>query len=118
MSSILDIRELVQRKLHKRACLWQIKIAQALDDKSDVIGVAATGAGKTLTFYIPLLMALERGEDKMIFIITPLNLLGVQNAESEMLKNAGIPAVAISAQTATKDIYKVCLLVLLKWTTR
>jgi len=43
--------------------------------------VAATGAGKTLSFWIALLIVLEEGEDKMIFIVTPLNLLGKQNVE-------------------------------------
>jgi hypothetical protein len=35
------------------------------------------GAGKMLTFRIPILMALEEGEDKMsVLVVTPLNLLG------------------------------------------
>jgi superfamily II DNA/RNA helicase len=74
------IRELVEARFHKCACWLQIKIALHLHNKKDV-GVAATGAGKTLPFWIPLMMALEEGQDKMIFVVTPLNLLGKQNTK-------------------------------------
>ncbi len=44
---------------------------------------AATGAGKILTFWIPLLMAQVDGiEDAVVMAITPLNLLGKQNTDS------------------------------------
>ncbi|EPQ58923.1 P-loop containing nucleoside triphosphate hydrolase protein, partial [Gloeophyllum trabeum ATCC 11539] len=85
------IRDLVQAKLGKRPCLWQMKVALALyEGKKDVVAVAPTGAGKTLSFWIPLLMVLEDGQDKTGVIITPLNLLGKQSAESELLARAGI----------------------------
>ncbi|KZT18843.1 hypothetical protein NEOLEDRAFT_1021297, partial [Neolentinus lepideus HHB14362 ss-1] len=52
------IRELVQLKFNKRACLFQIKIARAIRErKRDVVANAATGFGKTLSFWILLLMA-------------------------------------------------------------
>ncbi|THU81657.1 P-loop containing nucleoside triphosphate hydrolase protein, partial [Dendrothele bispora CBS 962.96] len=74
------VRELVYKKTGKRACLWQIKTALALYHGKDVVGVARTGAGKTLSFWIPLLMALEDGLKKTAVVVTPLNLLGKQNA--------------------------------------
>ena len=46
--------------------------------KKDIVGVAATRARKTLPFWIALLRVLEEGEDKMIFVVTPLGLLGKQ----------------------------------------
>ena len=65
-----------------------------------------SGAGKTLTFWIPILMALEDGEDKMSVVVTPLNLLGKQNKEA--LDAAGINRVAISHCNSTPQTFKVC----------
>jgi ATP-dependent helicase YprA (DUF1998 family) len=72
------IRLLVERKLGKRPCWFQIRIALMIYQKKDVIATAATGSGKTLSFWIPILMALEDGKDVTEFIITPLNILGKQ----------------------------------------
>ena len=36
---------------------------------------AATGPGKTLLFWITVLMAMEEGEDKMLSVVIPLNYL-------------------------------------------
>ena len=72
----------------------------------DVIACAPTGAGKTLTFWIPILMALEDGEDKMSIVVTPLNLLGKQNKEA--LDAAGINGIAVSRHNATPETFKVC----------
>jgi superfamily II DNA/RNA helicase len=77
--TIKDICDLVQQKFHRRPCWFQVKVVLALNAGKDVVGCAATGAGKTLSFWIPLLMALKEGKDKMIFVVTPLNLLGKQN---------------------------------------
>ena len=104
--SIQDVRDLVQNRFRKRACYFQIKVAQALYTGKDVVACAPTGAGKTLTFWIPILMALEEGKDKMSIVVTPLNLLGRQNKEA--LDKAGINGVAISQCNATPQTFKVC----------
>jgi superfamily II DNA helicase RecQ len=83
----------------------QVKIALALYSGKDVIGCAATGAGKTLSFWIPLLMALEDGLDKMTMVVTPLNLLGKQNVRA--LESAGLRAVAVSRDNANPETFKV-----------
>ncbi|KAF8319139.1 P-loop containing nucleoside triphosphate hydrolase protein [Amanita rubescens] len=75
-----DVRELTMKKLGKRPCWLQIQSALALYSGKDVITCAATGFGKTLTFWIPLLMAMEEGYDKLSIVVTPLNLLGKQNS--------------------------------------
>ena len=75
--SVKEIHDLVQEEFGKRPCWYQIKIALVLHAGKDVVGCAATGAGKTLSFWIALLMALADGENKMIFVVTPLNLLGM-----------------------------------------
>ena len=60
--SIFKISNLVKQKFGKWPCWFQMKIAMALYEGKDVIGIAPTGAGKTLSFWIPLLMALEDGK--------------------------------------------------------
>src|SRR5258705_13940267 len=94
--SIAEVRQRTQQVFGIKPCLWQVKVIQALlkGDK-DVLCTAGTGMGKTLGFWIPLLF---RPEGIQI-IVTPLNMLGRQNASS--LAKAGIKAISISAETAT-----------------
>ncbi|KAF9008449.1 P-loop containing nucleoside triphosphate hydrolase protein, partial [Cyathus striatus] len=82
----------------------QIKVVLALYSGKHVIGCTATGTGKTLSFWIPLIMALEDGQDKMTIIITPLSLLGKQNVE--MLEKANIRAIAISQENTSAKTFK------------
>jgi superfamily II DNA helicase RecQ len=63
-----------------------------LQDNKDVISIAATGSGKTLTFWMPLLFRL----DGIQIIITPLNILGKQNVTS--LTALGICSITLSAK--------------------
>ncbi|EMD32167.1 hypothetical protein CERSUDRAFT_21294, partial [Gelatoporia subvermispora B] len=99
------IRDLVEKKFGQRPCLFQVKVAKSLYEKqNDVVAVAATGSGKTLSFWIPLLMALEDKQDKMVMVVTPLNILGKQNVE--LLRAAGLNAVAIDANNATNETFK------------
>ena len=89
---IPKIRKLVDARFGKRACWWQVK---ALQEGKDVVAVAPTGAEKTLSFWIPILMALEDGEhDKMTFVVTPLNLLDKQNQQE--LERAGLTWVSVN----------------------
>ena len=103
--TIKEIRDLVEKRFNKRPCWYQIKVALALRAGKDVITWTATGAGKTLSFWIALLMAMEEGEDKMIIVVTPLNLLGKQNVES--LCHAGLHAIAVSSENANPTVYEV-----------
>jgi Rad3-related DNA helicase len=99
--TIKCIRNLVASKFGKWACWTQIKVAQVLWEGKGVVGVAATGAGKTLLFWIPLLMVLEEGQDKQIIVITPLNLLDKQN--KQLLQRVGITAIAVNKDLLKKD---------------
>lgn len=104
--TIKHIHNLVKLKFQKWACNFQIKVSWALYEKqNNVVGVAVTGSGKTLSFWIPLLMALEEGLDKMIIVVTPLNLLGKQNVD--LLATAGISSVAIDAKNTNKETFRV-----------
>ena len=54
-----EVCHLVQKKLDKHPCWFQIKVAIALHEGDDIIVCTTTGARKTLTFWILLLMALS-----------------------------------------------------------
>ena len=104
--SVQEIRELVSRKTEgKRACWFQVKVAKALYEGKDVVACAPTGAGKTLTFWMPLLMALEDGLDVMTIVVTPLNLLGKQNVD--ILAKMNVPAIAVDKTNASEETFKV-----------
>jgi superfamily II DNA helicase RecQ len=72
-----------------------------LKHDKDIISIAATGAGKTLTFWMPLLFK----KDGIQVIITPLNILGKQNILS--LEVIGISGITVTAKNATKWTFKV-----------
>ncbi|KIJ14136.1 hypothetical protein PAXINDRAFT_45804, partial [Paxillus involutus ATCC 200175] len=51
-----DLRMRTQEVFGVRPCLWQLKVVEAiLKREKDVLCMAGTGMGKTLTFWIPLL---------------------------------------------------------------
>lgn len=52
-----QIHELVQKTFDKRPCWYQIQVVKVLYAGRDVLGIAPTGAGKTLSFWIAQLMA-------------------------------------------------------------
>ncbi|KAJ7199113.1 P-loop containing nucleoside triphosphate hydrolase protein [Mycena haematopus] len=94
--SVEDIRKKAIEKLGYEPCLWQIKVVEAiLKRDGDVVRIAATGSGKTLTFWLPLLFQ----TDGIQLVITPLNILGQQNVAQ--LAAMGISGITITAETAT-----------------
>ncbi|KAM6504358.1 P-loop containing nucleoside triphosphate hydrolase protein [Amanita muscaria] len=99
--SIDNIRSRTLETFGKRPCLWQACICEAiLNGDQDVISIAGTGMGKTLTFWMPLLFR-PLG---VLLVITPLNILGKQNIET--LEKAGIGGIFISAKTATNENFR------------
>ena len=50
-------------------------------------------------------MALEDGEDRLIMVVTPLNILGQQNAE--LLCAAGLSAISVDASNASNEVFQV-----------
>lgn len=74
------VRDLTLKHFNKRPCLFQIDVAIAIYcEQKDVVACAPTGSGKTLSFWIPLIMAQVDGLRKLMIVVTPLNLLGQQN---------------------------------------
>ncbi|KAJ7626573.1 P-loop containing nucleoside triphosphate hydrolase protein [Mycena polygramma] len=96
-----EIRDKVEAVFGYRPCLWQLKVVRAiLKRDKDVASIAATGSGKTLTFWMPLLF-IPTG---IQIVITPLNILGKQNVDS--LAKVGISAITITAETATEENFQ------------
>ena len=105
--SLLDIYARTYNVFGIRPCLWQIKVTETLlQGGKDIICIAGTGMGKTLTFWMPLLF--QSGGIQIV--VTLLNLLGKQNVAS--LARAGIWAIAISSETMTPANFQVSYLVL------
>ncbi len=100
--TISEVRQKTIEKFGRRPCLWQCEVAIAiLKGEQDIVCISATGSGKTLTFWMPLLFR----ETGIQVIITPLNILGTQN--KKQLAGFGIEAITISGQTASREKFKV-----------
>jgi superfamily II DNA helicase RecQ len=100
--SLQDIRAKAIEHLGYTPCQWQIKVVEAiLRRDGDVVCISATGSGKTLTFWLPLLFK----ADGIQLIISPLNILGDQNVAQ--LADMGIKGIAITSETATYQNFQV-----------
>lgn len=85
-------------------CLWQIKVSLAtLRGDKHVLSISRTGSGKTLTFWLPILLS----EDGVLIVIVPLNLLGKQNVDQ--LSRIGISAIVLTGETATQANFEVSI---------
>ena len=101
--SLSDICSLTQSTFHHYPCLWQAKTVEAILKRDrDVVIIAGTNMGKTLTFWMPLLF-FPVGYIQVV--ITPLNLLGKQNVE--LLEKAGLKAIFIGADMVTPENFLV-----------
>ncbi|KAI5983341.1 P-loop containing nucleoside triphosphate hydrolase protein [Pisolithus albus] len=101
LPSLSNFQTRTQQVFGVRPCLWQVRVAEEiLRGEKDVICMAGTGMGKTLTFWMPLLFR----PGGIQIVVTPLNLLGKQNVAS--LVKAGIEAILISSETATPSNFQ------------
>ncbi|KAJ7677684.1 P-loop containing nucleoside triphosphate hydrolase protein [Mycena polygramma] len=99
--SCLEIRAEAIRILGYQPCLWQIRVVEAiLKRDGDVVCIAATGSGKTLTFWLPLLFR----PTGIQLVISPLNILGEQNVKQ--LADMGLKGINITAETANADNFR------------
>ena len=67
----------------------------------DLVTLAPTGSGKTLTFWIPFLF----NEDGITVVITPLNILGENNIKE--LSDVSIAAINLTLTSASDEAFKV-----------
>ncbi|EDR14552.1 uncharacterized protein LACBIDRAFT_305256 [Laccaria bicolor S238N-H82] len=52
------IQDKVEECFRYCPCLWQIRVVQALlKNDNDIVSILATGSGKSLTFWMPLLFS-------------------------------------------------------------
>ncbi|KAG6875408.1 hypothetical protein C0992_003988 [Termitomyces sp. T32_za158] len=102
LPSLSQIRDQTLKALGCQPCLWQMKVVQAILQRDrDVISIAGTGMGKTMTFWMPLLF---RPKGSIQIIVTPLNMLGKQNVAS--LAKVNLKSIFIGADTATPENFK------------
>jgi hypothetical protein len=71
--------------------------------QKDLVTLAPTGSGKTLTFWIPLLF----NEEGITIVVTPLVVLGDKNVAE--LSAVLIPAINLTTLSASDDTFKVAL---------
>ncbi|KAH9060566.1 P-loop containing nucleoside triphosphate hydrolase protein [Lactarius vividus] len=81
-------------------CTWQLKAALTQSEGNDLLTLAPTGSGKTLTFWIPLLF----NGDGISIVVTPLNVLGEKNVSE--LSLVSIPAINLTRSSASDRTFK------------
>lgn len=86
----------------KRPCNFQIKLCRAQLERKNIISIAATGSGKTLSY----LMTLPFSQDSIIIIITALVVLGDQFVSEAA--QAGYSAISVSAENDNEKTFKAC----------
>jgi superfamily II DNA/RNA helicase len=105
---MLESDEQVQREVEERTgtrpCIWQIQVVHKVLEGGDIITIAATGSGKTFTYWMVLLYV----KHSIVLLITPLKLLGKQFVD--VLSKNDLKAVSMTAANATNAVFKVCLL--------
>ncbi|KDN41306.1 hypothetical protein RSAG8_07575, partial [Rhizoctonia solani AG-8 WAC10335] len=77
---------------------WQVRVAVAMIRQRDVLCLAGTGFGKTLPFVMPLFLSVKC----IAWIISPLNYIEEQQAES--FKKWGVMAVAVNSNTDFRKV--------------
>jgi len=90
-SGIKELQDESEAQFHVCACIWQCRVALRLLAKKSIVSISATGSGKTMTFWLPMLH--RKG---ITFIVTPLKSLGSQLSDESIQK--GFPSVSITAE--------------------
>ena len=93
----------VKEKFGFFPCKWQVEAALTQLQQRDLILLASTGSGKTLTFWIPLLF----NEEGITIVVMPLVVLGDKNVAE--LSAVSIPTVNCMSELMTEDTFKVVL---------
>ncbi|KAK0467758.1 uncharacterized protein EV420DRAFT_1240685, partial [Desarmillaria tabescens] len=66
-----EVQARVEAMFRCSPCLWQIEVARSVLAGKDIITVAPTGAGKSLTYWIPLAFT-DKG---IVMVVLPLEIL-------------------------------------------
>lgn len=99
LPSVWDIKALATQKLGFPPCRWQLELAQALlkREQQVIFSTAATCAGKSVTFWLPLLY--ER--NGVTFVIVPLKQLGQQLADDAA--SYGFSSINVTREVLRED---------------
>jgi superfamily II DNA helicase RecQ len=101
LPSLDEMREAVKERFGFFPCTWQLNAALTQLKQNDLVTLAPTGSGKTLTFWIPLLF----NEDGITIVVTPLIVLGEKNVSK--LSLVSIPAINLTTSSASDKTFKV-----------
>ncbi len=101
-----EVQEKVRAIFGYHPCLWQIEVTWNVLAGKDVITAAPTGAGKSPTYWMPLVFS-EKG---IVMVVLPLKQLGSQF--SNMLNEKGFQAISVTANNSSNDMYSVSKMVL------
>ena len=97
-----EVQRVVEERTGIRPCLWQIKVVRMILEQWDIIEIAATGSGKSLTYWMALLF-IKHGN---VVLVTPLKLLGEQFVR--VLEKNELTAVSMTASNSNNELFKVC----------
>ncbi|KAF8270417.1 hypothetical protein EI94DRAFT_1536692, partial [Lactarius quietus] len=81
-------------------CKWQVEATLTQLQQRDLVLLASTGSGKTLTFWMPLLF----NEDGITIVVMPLVILGDKNVAE--LSDVSIPMLNLTMESVTDDTFK------------
>ena len=98
-----EVQEKVKEVFGFAPCLWQIHVVCTVLSGDNMITIARTGSGKSITYWMPVLF-IKYG---ISVIVIPLKLLGLQF--TGMLQDNGISAISIMAANATNELFEVIL---------
>ncbi|KAI9457456.1 P-loop containing nucleoside triphosphate hydrolase protein [Lactarius psammicola] len=94
------MREAVNKCFGFVLCTWQLEAALTQLGQRDLVTLAPTGSGKTLTFWIPLLF----NGDGITIVITPLIVLGEKNIKE--LSDVSIAAINLTTMSTSEEVFK------------
>ncbi|KAI9437122.1 P-loop containing nucleoside triphosphate hydrolase protein [Lactarius psammicola] len=94
------MREAVNKCFGFVPCTWQLEAALTQLGQRDLVTLAPTGSGKTLTFWIPLLF----NGDGITIVITPLIVLGEKNVKE--LSDVSIAAINLTTTSTSEEAFK------------
>ena len=101
LPTLSEMREAVKECFGFFLCTWQLNAASTQLEQNDLVTLAPTGSGKTLTFWIPLLF----NGGGITIIVTPLIVLGEKNVTE--LSLVSIPAINLTTSSASDERFKV-----------
>ncbi|KAI0090787.1 P-loop containing nucleoside triphosphate hydrolase protein [Irpex rosettiformis] len=95
-----ELRAKIEDIFKKRPCDFQYKLFEAQRSGKNIISIARTGSGKTLTYFMPLVLS----DSGIIVIVTALNVLGEQ-FEREA-RAAGYTALSVNGENDSDTVFK------------